>query len=74
VCRSSLLIAKGVDSVVAHDGFLFVMENFLLATLITQLLILLDSYRVEHDWQQSVMISSLFRHTGEHDALDVVFV
>jgi len=29
VFYSFLLTAKSVDSVVAHDGFLFVMENFL---------------------------------------------
>jgi len=29
VFHSSLLTAKSVDSVVALDGFLFVMENFL---------------------------------------------
>jgi len=48
VFHSSLLTAKGVNSVVARDGFLFVTENFplrngkfslffILATLIAQL-------------------------------------
>jgi len=38
VFHSTLLTVKSVNLVVTHNGFLFVIENFILATLITQLL------------------------------------
>jgi len=38
IFHSSLLTGKSVNSVVAHDGFLFITENFILTTLIPQLL------------------------------------
>jgi len=53
VFHSPLLTVKSVDSVVAHDGFLFVMESFHPGyfdyTVAFQ--ILLDPYWVEFSWK-----------------------
>jgi len=66
VFHSSLLTVKSVDSVVAYDGFLSVMENFHIFhtgyfdyTVAFQ--ILLDSYWVERSWKHSVMATLHFR-------------